>query len=115
MVRQVHRRRLVRRRDVVDPQLVLVRQRVRHRRLSDSPDTPLRRPCSGSVSSTPTPSDFHTGLCAPDHLVEPLDPAVQVVLALSLTASVVRHAVERELALADPVAVPPDDRPEVRA
>ena len=66
------------------------------------------------MKTTPTLPSRSNGSRVPDYLVEALDAAVQMVRAV-VGRERVRLAVERELALRDPVAVAADDRAEVRA
>ncbi len=115
VVRQVEDRRLaVDGGAVLDPQVVLTREHVRHvdaqrsgvallavraRVVELQPDAAVVRRDDGR---------------GPDLVVEPVDAAVERVRRV-VDRQVVRHPVEGERALGDPVRVAADDRPEIRA
>ena len=113
VVRQVDDRRLVRRRPVVHPDLVPVREQV--------DDLGLERARVALVAVRARERQLETDAVAvldhrggPDVLVEADGSAVERVRRV-VDRQLVGDAVERELAECDPVRVPARDAPEVRA
>ena len=109
VVRQVEHRRLVRRGVVVDPQLVVLRERVRH------VDAQRAGIALLAIRARVVQLQADTAVARRDHrrrphlVVEPFDAAVERVRRV-VDRQVVRHPVERERAVRDPVPVAADDR-----
>ncbi len=111
VVGEVDVRGLVGRGRVLHLQLVVVGERVGHRG-REGPGIALVAIGAYEGEGGGQAVVAHGGFGLPDGLVEALVAAVQVILAV-VGGQRVLDAVERELALGDPVRVPPGDRSEV--